>query len=803
MPLPGTLGAFSTASSEVSRPQQLSLSREKDAEKERARRDTKAAEAAKEIRREMDLEEMNKSDARSGSVVSGRSARSSSRVSKMRMEEVFEMGSVASSRTSVVQVEVVEKKQQQKPSARPTEKKQKGVQAKDAPKRKQALKEKPPKPPSPPQWEEVSKENSNPPSKASSRPVSKPATEQPSGRQPESVRDAHSLKQSSERGGQRARASSPTTHKPPSVRSASGGFNTAGTRASSRPSSLCSEVFVKTTTQVSKRRSAARSAGFQQVGEGTYEPIQSEGNSRGASARSNVQSTASAKLEHPSPVRSSFAEPVAEVLQNAYENDPSIVVPSIHTNSFRAARVSQAASEAVGRAAQSHAASGVAVKREGSYPAGYVYSQGQLQGSSQVRHGYPAGNAAQHSSSGTSYGNHANGSGTPSPPFMHGAVPTEFASLFVQPQQTSNAPPTSASQNYQRSVSAASHSSFRPGSWIPSPQRHASSQQSPSGPVPVSALQRPASMGSKGSYMQGTWTQSPHSQTTSQQAPSSAVMQPFVQRSASGGAAGQVPMGSGGWPSQDNAAYQRVANSAASLNGQRPPYPMTEHQQARPSPLNPGYQSPLQQAYQRSPAQQMHIRQQSTSTAHRLAPAQPLQSHTQQGPSDAQSPTVFAGRGWISPHPLSIASSEADQPQSAIRVPAGHAALRGSQSDVAGPATLTYSEYKAVQEEKSTIIEKVGSAARDGQTGRKQPFEGHDGMEYMGEEQRGAAGGGSVDSGGGQRRTSNWSRTTSSQSRVSAGEVGGDQPQAGGADDVATVGDDGKVQLKMPWDGLF
>ncbi|KAK3698637.1 hypothetical protein LTR37_016865 [Vermiconidia calcicola] len=53
-------------------------------------------------------------------------------------------------------------------------------------------------------------------------------------------------------------------------------------------------------------------------------------------------------------------------------------------------------------------------------------------------------------------------------------------------------------------------------------------------------------------------------------------------------------------------------------------------------------------------------------------------------------PTVFAGRGWISPHPLSNPPSEyREGPQAAIRLPGGNG--------IGGPATMTYDEWRAMQ----------------------------------------------------------------------------------------------------------
>ncbi|KAK5119845.1 hypothetical protein LTR85_007171 [Meristemomyces frigidus] len=63
-------------------------------------------------------------------------------------------------------------------------------------------------------------------------------------------------------------------------------------------------------------------------------------------------------------------------------------------------------------------------------------------------------------------------------------------------------------------------------------------------------------------------------------------------------------------------------------------------------------------------------------------------------PGDGHSPTVFAGRGWISPHPLSRSpSSVRSPPQSHISLP---------PDDFVGGATMTYQDWKAMQQEEDT-----------------------------------------------------------------------------------------------------
>ncbi|KAK4544236.1 hypothetical protein LTR36_004446 [Oleoguttula mirabilis] len=59
-------------------------------------------------------------------------------------------------------------------------------------------------------------------------------------------------------------------------------------------------------------------------------------------------------------------------------------------------------------------------------------------------------------------------------------------------------------------------------------------------------------------------------------------------------------------------------------------------------------------------------------------------------PGDGHSPTVFAGRGWISPHPLSRSSSAVrSPPQSHISLP---------EEDFVGGTTMTYQDWKTMQQ---------------------------------------------------------------------------------------------------------
>ena len=65
-----------------------------------------------------------------------------------------------------------------------------------------------------------------------------------------------------------------------------------------------------------------------------------------------------------------------------------------------------------------------------------------------------------------------------------------------------------------------------------------------------------------------------------------------------------------------------------------------------------------------------------------------------------QGPTVFAGRGWISPHPLSEAPTWArEEPDPMIELPTG-AAIRTES----GVETMTYEEWLAVQKHTNSTV---------------------------------------------------------------------------------------------------
>ena len=80
-----------------------------------------------------------------------------------------------------------------------------------------------------------------------------------------------------------------------------------------------------------------------------------------------------------------------------------------------------------------------------------------------------------------------------------------------------------------------------------------------------------------------------------------------------------------------------------------------------------------------------------------MSPANATSQRSAQ-PLSERPPTVFAGRGWISPHPLSVAPSEfKEPPEPAIRLPSRDGREQG--------ATMTYDEWKAARQEMCTVQE--------------------------------------------------------------------------------------------------
>lgn len=177
----------------------------------------------------------------------------------------------------------------------------------------------------------------------------------------------------------------------------------------------------------------------------------------------------------------------------------------------------------------------------------------------------------------------------------------------------------------------------------------------------------------------------------------------------------------------------------------------------------------------------------------------PPPSYQWSPPQHNNPPTVYAGRGWISPHPLSVASSEiSDAPQSVIRLPTDHHFRRNGASANAVPGALTYEEWRAVQEQQSVLTTSA-------QIGEEQAFlqgSGEEGSSWTQSseilrrdaEGEGGRGGGSL-RGWVERPRANWSRTTSSHARE-----GVEYGRNWGHEAAGTVRSDGRVQLRMPWD---
>ena len=132
---------------------------------------------------------------------------------------------------------------------------------------------------------------------------------------------------------------------------------------------------------------------------------------------------------------------------------------------------------------------------------------------------------------------------------------------------------------------------------------------------------------------------------------------------------------------------------------------------------------------------------------------------------DSPPPTVFAGRGWISPHPLSEASSHREEPQRSIVLP-------GMQER--GPTTLTYQDWKTMQQAS-------GSPARPAVHQMQQAGVLHRNFSRTESEERRTYEAGS------------WGRRKDYRSPL-AGSGEGRLPI------VKEEVEDGKVQLKMPWD---
>jgi hypothetical protein len=183
--------------------------------------------------------------------------------------------------------------------------------------------------------------------------------------------------------------------------------------------------------------------------------------------------------------------------------------------------------------------------------------------------------------------------------------------------------------------------------------------------------------------------------------------------------------------------------------------------------------------------------------------------------TEPQGPTVFAGRGWISPHPLSEAPTWVrEEPDPVIQLPSG-AAIRTES----GVETMTYEEWLAVQNHaNSTVgwraagsnIQATGSSshnrAEERMLGARTQFgqnnisitESQATRQYAGGSWGFRAGG---PSGQGDYRTP----TVKMESAVSRGKDNASQRSnaTGNAGAAVSIQDDGgnaKTWLEMPWD---
>ncbi|KAK5166441.1 uncharacterized protein LTR77_007984 [Saxophila tyrrhenica] len=587
------------------------------------------------------------------------------------------------------------------------------------------------------------------------------------------------------------------------------------------------------------------STGFQAVGQVTYEPFQAyvesqrsysspnaHGNppaERQQSLRQNYTDAETAhqppvELKHPSPVRSEHS--VAEALTRAYERDPSILDPSIYNNSFRAAKVERAASVAHAKAEQTaHSASvgySISVKREKSSSAGVfapprstsvyqddyadpVHSSNLIHRSPHPNDRQPLGNDAGNSSSGTSSGTPPSGSGTPSPPFMHGALqPSSAASFPRRPGPYMSSPLANAA--YVRNAGVSSHGSFKHSPGHASSRVNMDMQRSYIGPVRVRSLHRAGGHDSQGSNERRTGPQPHESPAGFGQPPTGSAIQIDDQLWGSGTPEGFMPMGSGVVSPRQSptpAPEQRLGYDASPSFAQRPPYPVSPNLQPLSPRVHPGYGSPAHQTARQSPPRKGQEQDYTASQLQRVPSI-----NINRSPAHQEQPqTVFAGRGWISPHPLSVASSDSwDQPESTIRVPAGHPALRDKYNGGGDPMNMTYSEYQAWQKRSSVAIEHVEDRGPRQQYGEEQ-FQ-HEGTQDVGSE--GHPPPRRVEEQRRERSTSRaMGRVESSHRRVSAEDRHYDQQQAQDPATVASEHSDGKVRLRMAWDrddeldGLF
>lgn len=144
-------------------------------------------------------------------------------------------------------------------------------------------------------------------------------------------------------------------------------------------------------------------------------------------------------------------------------------------------------------------------------------------------------------------------------------------------------------------------------------------------------------------------------------------------------------------------------------------------------------------------------------------------------------PTIYAGRGWISPHPLSIAPSEFQQPpQAAINVPNGAAG---------GASRLTFEEWKRIQREEVREESRQGRRNFSRSSSGRGAYAGGDwGFREVGV--------GSVGGGEGLEEEGRWGGGSARRSASGRDSERTFEHAFDGARDG-----DGKTLLRMPWDG--
>jgi hypothetical protein len=129
----------------------------------------------------------------------------------------------------------------------------------------------------------------------------------------------------------------------------------------------------------------------------------------------------------------------------------------------------------------------------------------------------------------------------------------------------------------------------------------------------------------------------------------------------------------------------------------------------------------------------------------------------------------------------------------------------GSGSGAAGPATMTYNEWRAVQDERGTLSVRSERHTRNRGSAAGSPGNNTVRQEEQTERDQVVAARGEVTDEEsferwGQKGRSNWSRTTSSHERVDGPAGGRNAGGNWGLAGVESVKSDGRVQLRMPWD---